>query len=288
MAESPFVSVTWLSDHLNDADLRVIDVRGHVRPACDPPPHYFSHREDYEASHIPGAVFVDWTRDIVDPDSRTGMFLAPPDTFAALMGRLGVGDETTVVAYDDANGMFAARIWWALQAYGHERVYVLAGGWPAWVAAGVPTTDLVPQPDPAQFTVRQHTGLRLDADAVQAALGDPDVTLIDVRAPGEYAGLTSRVERAGHIPGAVNLPRGLLLDESGRLVPLDQVRDLAAGAGIALQGQRLITYCNAGVSASYVMMALHAAGAEAVAVYDGSWKDWATDDARPIVSQPDP
>jgi thiosulfate/3-mercaptopyruvate sulfurtransferase len=277
----PIVSTEWLHAHLNDPNLRVVDIRGHVLPASEPPPHYFSHRDDYDASHIPGAVFVDWRTDITDPDSPTGLRVATPEAYAAQMSQLGIGDETTVVVYDDANGMFAARLWWTLRYYGHDEVAVLDGGWQRWTAEGRPANAHVPDVGPATFTPRPNPALRRSADEVQTMLGT-DATLIDVRSPQEYAGQASRAKRAGHIPGALNVPRKTLLAEDGSLPLPHDLQARFAAAGIDGSSDQLITYCNAGVSAAFGMLALHVAGYTQAAAYDGSWKEWGNDESRPI------
>lgn len=273
------VSTDWLQANL-DA-VRVVDIRGHVLPASDPPPHYFSHHDDYKESHIPGAVFVDWTSDITDPDSPHGMQIAQPDAYAALMSRLGIGDSTQVVIYDDANGMFSARLWWSLRYYGHEQAAILAGGWQKWVAEGRPVTADLPQIAPATFTPRLNESLRRDMDAVQASLHGA-VQLLDVRSPGEYNGESSRAVRAGHIPGALNLPGKSLFNADGTLLDADSLRAELTSAGLDDPSAEVVVYCNAGVSASLGLLALEQAGFENVAVYDGSWKEWANDPNRPI------
>lgn len=273
------VSTAWLADHLEA--VRVVDIRGHVRPATEPEPHYFNHYDDYLQAHIPGAVFVDWVREITNPDDPRHAQIAKPERYAAVMSRLGVGDDTFVVAYDDADGMFAARLWWSLHYYGHEKVAVLDGGWNKWVAEGRPTTSDIPQFAPAHFEPRPNPAIYRNADDVLAALGTR-VSLIDARSPAEYAGEASRAKRKGHIPGAVNVPRTSLVSAEGTLLPPDQLRATFAAAGVDDPAQPLITYCNGGVSASYAMLALRAAGFTNVAVYDGSWKDWGNDDEKPV------
>src|SRR5215213_4402399 len=129
MSENVIVSTEWLHEHLNDQNLRIIDIRGHVLPASQPMPHYFNHEDDYRKSHIPGAVFVDWVNEITDPADPRHAQIAPPERYAEAMSRHGIGDGTLVVAYDDAAGMFAARLWWSLSYYGHTNVVVLDGGW---------------------------------------------------------------------------------------------------------------------------------------------------------------
>src|SRR5690242_9026350 len=117
MSENVLVSTEWLQAHLNDANLRIVDIRGHVLPASQPTPHYFNHAEDYVKSHIPGAVFIDWVKEITDPNDPRHAQIAQPERYSEAMRRAGIGDETFVVAYDDAAGMFAARLWWSLNYY---------------------------------------------------------------------------------------------------------------------------------------------------------------------------
>ncbi|MFC1463331.1 MAG: sulfurtransferase [Candidatus Brachytrichaceae bacterium NZ_4S206] len=279
MPEHPLVTTEWLHAHLSDEHVRIIDIRGHVLPPTEPLPHYFNHYDDYVKSHIPGAVFVDWVHEITDPADPRHARIAPPERFAAVMRRCGVGDDTFVVAYDDAGSMFAARLWWALNYYGHSAVAVLDGGWGKWVAEGRPVTAEVPEIAPADFTP-QPAWMRT-GDQVMAALGSP-VRLVDVRSPQEFNGEQSRAKRFGHIPGAANVPRTSLVAADGTLPPPEALRETFAQAGIDARAPEIVTYCNAGVSASLGLLALRVAGFANSAVYDGSWKEWGNDDSRPI------
>lgn len=273
------VTTAWLAEHLHDANLRLVDIRGRVIPADQPLPHYYAHREQYAESHLPGAVFVDWTKDIVDPASKS-QDVAHPAEFAAFMGQIGIGDETVVVAYDDAGGMFAARLWWVLNYYGHPNVAVLDGGWQKWLAEGRPTTAESPTIAPQTFTPRIQAAWRRTAADIESR--SEGVQLMDVRTPEEFTGKSSRASRKGHIPGALNLPRGALLASDQTLLPPDQLRLKFASAGIQLDAPEIIVYCNGGVSASYGLLALQQAGVHKTAVYDGSWKDWGNDPTKPI------
>lgn len=276
-----FVSTAWLAEHLDDANIRIVDIRGHVLPASHPLPHYFNHYDDYLQSHIPQAVFVDWVREITDPADPRHAQIAPPDRYAAVMSRIGIGSETHVIAYDDADGMFAARLWWSLNYYGHERVSVLDGGWNRWIAEGRPTTAVVPTIAPAAFTPRPRPDLIRTGDQVLAHLG-ANQTLIDVRSPDEFAGRASRARRGGHIPTAHSLPRTTLIGSDG-LVPAPQdLRERFAAVGVTEDADDVVFYCNGGVSASYGLLVYRAAGFNGGAVYDGSWKDWGNDDSKPI------
>lgn len=274
-----FVTTEWLHAHLSDPNLRIIDIRGHVLPASAPPPHYFNHREDYEKSHLPGAVFVDWVHEITDPDDPQHAQIAKPDRYAAVMSKLGVSPETLVVAYDDADSMFAARIYWSLNYYGHAKVAVLDGGWKKWIAEHRPVTVKVPVVEPSHFQAIPNPKLIRSADQVLASLHH--ATLIDVRTTAEFEGQFARAPRKGHIPGAHNLPRADWVTSQGTFPAIEDIQKSAAQAGVS-NHQEIITYCNGGVSASYGFLALRAAGYDHVAVYDGSWKEWGSDETKPI------
>jgi thiosulfate/3-mercaptopyruvate sulfurtransferase len=276
------VSTAWLAEHLSAPDLRVVDIRGHVLPAAEPPPHYFNHYADYLVSHIPNAVFIDWVHEITDPADPRHAQIAPPERFAAAMQRAGIGDQTFVVAYDDAGGMFAARLWWALNYYGHSQVAVLDGGWQRWIAETRPVSAELPHVAPTVFTARPDPNWYRDGAQVLAAL-HAQARLVDMRSPEEFRGEASRAARKGHIPRAVNQPRRDLLAEDGTLLPPEALREKFAALGITDESDEVIFYCNAGVSASFGLLALRAAGIQApAAVYDGSWKDWGNDPEKPI------
>ena len=269
MTANLLVTTSWLANHLNDANLRIVDIRGHVLPASQPPPHYYSHIDDYNESHIPNAVFVDWTSDIVEPDSQS-YDVANPERYAELMSKLGIGNDTQVVVYDDANGMFAARFWWTLNYYGHHAVAVLDGGWQKWVKEKHPTSHEVPEISPTTFTATPNPAILATRSHIEQ--GKPQ--LLDVRSPAEFVGETSRAQRKGHIPSAVNAPRKTLLAEDGTLKSPDELRQLFSEMGITENSSDVVVYCNSGVSASYGLLALRAAGINSGRVYDSSWKEW--------------
>src|SRR5919202_3621243 len=169
----PLITTHCLASHFEDENLRAVDIRGYVKKTDlgggRQKAEYLAAREEYDEAHIPGAVYVDWTSDITDPDDSVPVQIAPLERFASLMGSLGIGDETHVVVYDHAGGQFATRLWWALMYYGHDRVSALDGGWKKWIAEGRPTTSAVPSPEPAVFTPRPRTGWRREVADVLAA-----------------------------------------------------------------------------------------------------------------------
>jgi thiosulfate/3-mercaptopyruvate sulfurtransferase len=280
------VSTAWLAAHLGEPGVRVVDVRGKVLPPGSKP-RYLAKRGDYDASHVPGAVFVDWTRDIVDDGDPVPMQVAQPGPFAAKMAELGIGDDTLVVAYDDYDHIFAGRLAWALRYYGHDEVRILDGGWSRWLAEGRPVaTDATQPAAPAPaFTARPRAALRRTAREVERVLGRADVVLIDARPAEQYAGEVTASARAGHIPGALNVPYARLVDSStGRFLPAGEMarvfRD--AGVDVASLPREIIVYCNGGVSCTVPLNALRMLGRDDVAVYDGSWNEWGADASLPI------
>lgn len=272
------VETDWLAAHLRDPSLRVVDMRGVVATrgvgegvqAAE----YRGAREEYEAAHIPGAVYLDWTRDIVDPDDPVPAQVARPERMARALGAAGIGDDTLVVAYDShPASQFATRLWWALRYYGHVSARVLNGGWRKWLAEGRPTESGEDIPAPAVFTPRPRPELRATAEEVLRRLGDPGVTLIDARDEAQYTGAVRRGPRGGHIPGALHLPRERLMAPDGTFLPGAELARAAREAGIAPEKQA-IAYCNGGVAATSVLFALSMLGFPRLTNYDGSWNEW--------------
>ncbi len=269
------VSTEWLAAHLDDPNLRVVDCR-----------FSFDHdaTEDYRRGHIRGAVHVRLQEDLASPAGPVHFALPEPERFAASMSRLGIGDETTVVAYDDEGGHFASRLWLCLTYYGHTAFHILDGGLTKWLAEGRAVTTDVPQPAPATFPPRvAELGLRVTAAEVRAAIGSPDIALLDVRRGSEYRGEEVRAKRGGRIPGA----RHALWQEN---LNWDGDRSFKSPETIAARyrdlgltpDQPIITYCQGGVRAAHSALALLMAGYQNVSVYDGSWDDWGNRDDLPI------
>ncbi|MFQ5521032.1 MAG: sulfurtransferase, partial [Candidatus Methylomirabilia bacterium] len=259
----------------------IVDIRGIIKPPDQPKPWYLPQLEAYGQAHIPGAVFVDWTEDIVEPGAPVHMTLAGPERFKALMGRLGIGDRHQVVVYDDT-GAIAPRLWWALNYYGHSEVCLLNGGWTKWMAEGRPVTAEIPAHPGAVFTPRVCPDWRVDVREVRSTLNDPHVTLVDCRSPKEFRGEIGRGERTGRIPGAVNVPVGRFLDAQQKTWKgPTEIRKMFEEAGVT-PNHRVVTYCNAGVSASVGLFALKLLGYENSANFAGSWYEWESDSANPI------
>ena len=279
---SPLVNSAWLEEHLDDDDLRIIDIRGKVLPPTAPPPHYISDRAAYEAAHIPSAVYVDWQVDIVEPGSPSND-IAGPGRFSDLMRRLGISNGDLVVVYDDAESMFAARMRWCLLYYGQEDVRILDGGWQRWTAGGRPTEDAEPPARPGTFAPAINSRLKAGAADILNGIDAGTVQLLDTRSPAEFAGQASRAQFGGHIPTAINLPRKAMVADDLTMKSAADLRAQFAELRIRLDAEDTIIYCNSGVSASFGLLALELAGATNLRVYDGSWKEWGNDPATPKV-----
>lgn len=276
----PIVSVDWLEAHLHDRGLRIADVRW----SLSGPPG----RERYEAGHLPGAVFLDAERELSSPGEGPGRHPLPgAKKLAAILGERGIGDEHVVVAYDDAGGSIAARLWWLYRHYGHDgRAAVLDGGIGAWTDAGLPLTTDEPVLPPASWAPGPERDDVVDTEAVAAALGGPTL-LLDARAAERYRGEVEPVDpRPGHIPGALSAPHADNLGPDGRFLPPDVLRARyeALGAGRL----PVIAYCGSSLTATHDLLALELAGIGDGRLYEGSWSRWSADPERPAAVGPAP
>ena len=237
-------------------------------------------REQHAAGHVPGAAYVDLDEDLADPPGAGGRHPLPdPARFEGAMRRAGVRGDRPVVVYDDWQGRAAARAWWLLRHHGHRDVRVLDGGWTAWREDGHPVESGPVDVEPGDFTV---------SDTPHAAAVGPDEVphvevIIDARAPERFRGATEPVDPvAGHIPGAVNVPTTANLDERGRFLPPERLREVYARVG-ADTASSVAAYCGSGVTAAHDLLAMEVAGISA-ALYPGSWSGWITDPARPVAT----
>jgi thiosulfate/3-mercaptopyruvate sulfurtransferase len=281
------VETSWLADHLHDTNLRIVDMRGYVKTVernGQQNALYIGARDEYEQAHIPGAVYIDWSSDITDPDDNVEAQIAPPARFAALMSQLGIGDNDLVIAYDShPASQFATRLWWALRYYGHDQVVVLNGGLPKWEREHRPLEKSIPTYPPAAFTPKVQPQLRATAEEVLASLQQPHVLLIDARDAGQYTGAIVRGHgRAGHIPGALNIPREELIDPaSGTFRDNEQIDAIFSSSGVKPE-QHIIAYCNGGVAATTVLFSLAMLGYPQLTNYDGSWNEWGSRQDLPV------
>jgi len=276
----PLVSSDWLADHLDDASVRVLDGSYHLPTAKR------DAAAEFLAAHIPGAAFFD-IEAICDPASDLPHMLPSPDAFAAAAGALGIDANTHVVVYDAYGLMSAARVWWMLRVFGHDRVSVLDGGFPKWRKDGHPV-----EAGPARNATRRFVGtfrpelVRAKSDLV-ANLDAPNFQVADARskarfmaqAPEPRAGL-----RGGHIPGSVSLPYTALLDpETQTLLPPATIASRFAEAGLD-PSQPIVASCGSGVTACVLAIGLYTLGHADTPVYDGSWSEWGLPDGPPVAT----
>lgn len=273
------VETSWLAEHLNDPHLRIVDMRGYVKTVERDGVQdalYTGAREEYERGHIPGAVYIDWSSDIVDPNDAVEAQIAPAHRFAEVLGNLGIGDQHLVVAYDaHPASQFATRLWWALKYYGHSQVVVLNGGLPKWQREQLPLEPTIPHYAPAVFTPIAQPQLRATAQDVLSLIGQPNTALVDAREKGQYTGEVVRGHgRPGHIPGALNLPREELINPAtGTFRSNEELSQIFTTAGVE-PDQHIVAYCNGGVAATTVLFSLAMLGYPQLTNYDGSWNEW--------------
>jgi thiosulfate/3-mercaptopyruvate sulfurtransferase len=264
----PVVDAVWILRHPN---VVVADVRWYLDGR--------SGRAAYDAGHLPGAVFVDLDRRLAAPGSPAeGRHPLPsPEAFAEGMASLGIGDDSTVVAYDDAGGVTAARLVWMLRATGHEAA-LLDGGIGAWDG---PLETHEPHVTRATFAPRPWPPERLAAiDEVT----DPDVVLLDARERERYRGDVEPVDpRAGHIPGARSLPAREVVGLDGRLPAQEELRERFAAAGVP-GGAATISSCGSGVTACHTLLMMEHAGLGEGRLYPGSFSQWSNDRDRPVAT----
>ena len=272
------ISTDLLAAHLNDSSWLIADCRYNLKD------EQWGHAQ-YAAGHVPGAVFVNLAHDLAGPRTGTnGRHPLPSlDAMAATFARLGIGDHTQVVAYDQDAGPFASRLWWMLRYLGHDAVAVVDGGFAKWTREGRAVRGGEQTRLPATFTPRIRRKMRLTVDDVIAHLDDPSVLLIDARSAERYAGQPDALDNAyGHIPGARNRPyRNNISDEgtmrSGEELKTDFERVLGDHSP-----REAVMYCGSGVTACHNLLAMEHAGLEGAKLFAGSWSEWEADPKRPI------
>jgi thiosulfate/3-mercaptopyruvate sulfurtransferase len=277
LSYTTLVDVATLAAHVDDPDWLVVDVRHQLADTG------YGERV-YAEGHVPGAVFLHCDRDLSGPmtGSNGRHPLPAPAVLAARLGAIGVGPDTQVVVYDDAQGMIAGRLWWLLRWLGHARVAVLDGGLPAWQAAKQPLTPALPLLRPASFVVGLNDAM-VDADYVQAFLQTSRLHLVDARSPDRFRGENETIDPVGgHIPGAVNRFFRDNLQADGRFKPAAELQAewLAVLAGAPPEA--VVHQCGSGVSACHNMLAMEIAGLPGSRLYAGSWSEWCADCGRPV------
>ncbi len=259
------VTTEWVSEHVKDANVRVVEVDVDTSA--------------YEQGHVPGAIGWNWSTELCDTLVRD---IIPPEKFDALMGKSGIGNDTTVVLYGDNNNWFAAWAFWQMKIYGHHDVRIMNGGRKKWLAESRPLDTAKPAPAAASYKgASADTSLRAFLPEVQEAVKKGSAALVDVRSPQEFSGeilappgLPETCQRGGHIPGAKSIPWGKACNDDGTFKSAADLTQLYGGAGVT-PDRPVIAYCRIGERSSHTWFVLkHLLGYKDVKNYDGSWTEW--------------
>jgi len=263
------VETDWVAAHATDAAVRIVDMR----------------QTGYAAGHVPGAVHLAPVaiRDANAPPT----FLPTPEAFEAMMSSLGIGDRTRVVVYDERGGIYAARLWWILNYFGHPNVALMNGGWIKWSAeqrslsSNIPTT-----PVGVRFTARPNPKWVATAADVVAAIGKADVKILDARTAAEIEGKDLRnIRRGGFVPSSIPVYWEDLLDAEKRTFKTaDELRQIYESRGITPRSD-VIAYCQVGMRASVDLFAAHLIGYDKLRNYYGAWEEWGNRDDLPIATK---
>ncbi len=270
------VTTDWLANELGASDLRIVDATKFMPDAGRNP------AAEYEAGHIPGAVFMD-LGELTDASNPIDNMLPPAEKFASRMQSLGLGDGSRVVLYDDSPLKSSARAWWMLTIFGAHEVAILDGGIAKWKAEGRPLETGKEALRHRHFTVwKDDKDVRTKADML-ANLHSKAEQVVDARPADRFSGETPDPRgnaASGHIPGSVNIPHSSFFNADGTWKSSDEIKAIFSDAGVDLS-KPLVTTCGSGMTAAVVSFAAALAGAEKTALYDGSWAEWGADADTP-------
>lgn len=272
------ISTDVLAAHLVDSSWLIADCRYNLNDET-------WGRAQYEAAHLPGAVFVDVARHLAGPRTGTnGRHPLPAiEDMAATFGRVGIGDDIQVIAYDQEAGAFASRLWWMLRYLGHDAVAVLDGGFAKWTREGRPVRSGVETRQQARFTPRLRKDMRVTVDETLAHLGDPSVLLIDARSPDRYAGKADPLDTIyGHIPGARNRYYRHNVTDAGTMRSGPELRTDFEKVLAGSPSSQVVMYCGSGITACHNLLAMEHAGLGGARLFAGSWSEWESDPNRPV------
>lgn len=273
-----FVSTEWLANHLHDPGLSVVDGSWYL------PAQGRDAKAEYEAGHIPRAVFFDQDV-VVEPESKLPHTLPSPEVFATFAGSMGISQDDTIIVYDGPGLFSAPRVWWMFRIMGAKDVRLLEGGIDRWKAEGRPVTDS-PTPIAACLFETDFDESRVASlDEMVAIVETGSAQVADARPAGRFAGVDPEPRagiRGGHMPGARNVP-ALSLSRDGRLLPPDELRAAFENAGIDLS-KPIVTSCGSGVTAAVLALALETLGHPDTRLYDGSWTEWGGRRDTPVVA----
>ncbi|AMM87264.1 3-mercaptopyruvate sulfurtransferase [Martelella sp. AD-3] len=277
-ASSSLVSTEWLAKHLHNENIVILDGSFKL-PGATP-----LASEDYEARHIPGAVFFDIDA-IADHSTTLPHMLPSSDAFARSVEALGVSNDSFVVVYDTPGLMSAGRVWWTFRIFGHSNVAVLDGGLRAWLAEGRPVTSERTNVKAGRFTAKLNRSGVVSKSDVLKNVETRERPLVDARSAARFGATEQEARpglRSGHIPGSLNVPFNLMTDpDTGRMKSPKKIRSVFEQAGFAMS-RPAIASCGSGVTACALVFGLHLAGKDDVAVYDGAWAEWGIPGDTPV------
>lgn len=278
MAYTTLISTDVLAKHLDDPAFTIVDCRYSLD-------NERWGEEEYNARHIPGALYAHLGHDLAGPKTGTnGRHPLPrPDALRQVFGALGIASGVQVVAYDQDTGMFASRLWWLLRWMGHDAVAVLDGGFAKWIAEKRPTRSGAERHAARAFSGAPRPGWTMSADDVAAVMERKDWRIVDARAPERYRGEIEPIDRvAGHIPHAANHFYKWNLDAAGTFRTPEELRAALKESIGETPADRVISYCGSGVTACHNLLALEHAGLPGARLYPGSWSEWSSDASRPV------
>ncbi|SMD04841.1 thiosulfate/3-mercaptopyruvate sulfurtransferase [Fulvimarina manganoxydans] len=277
MTQNPFlISASDLAEVLGRPGLSIVDASWYL-----PAQNRFA-RAEYDAGHVPGAVFFDQDA-VVDPASNLPHTLPSPDIFAKAVGEMGISNTDTIVVYDGMGLFSGPRIWWMFRTFGAKDVRLLDGGMPAWIAGGHPVESAAPAVSPKNFEPAFDRSAVADLAEMRRIVSEKSRQIVDVRPAERFAGQAAEPRpgvRAGHMPGAANLPFPLL-GEDGKLKSPEALRRAMQEAGIDPQAPS-VTSCGSGVTAAILNLAFETVGNRDAKLFDGSWTEWGSASDTPV------